>query len=99
MTCRPSRTDEEPTTPERPSSFRDAILRDRRLVSRRKMDKRLRDRAAERSQANGTDHTTTYFPALSRMLEGGAASEWRAIAVIVVLIIGAFFFGLWLGLQ
>ena len=90
------------TTHERPSSFRDMLLRDRRLVSRRQMDRRLRNRAAERDTTNGNDngngdHQPTYFPALSRMFSGGTSAEIQAVAVVVILVVGAFFFGRWVG--
>ena len=90
------------TTPERPSSFREILHRDRRLLSRRQMDRRLRDRAAERNETGdgeSGERSTTYFPALSRMLRGGTIAEFRAIVLLVVLVVAAFFFGRWVGQQ
>ncbi len=101
----PSPNDREPeTTHERPSSFREILYRDRRLESRRQMERRLRARANERNEAsaprNGDGESrATYFPALSRMLNTASATEFRAIVVVVVLIVGAFFFGRWVGQQ
>ena len=91
--------DGDETTPERPSSFREALYSDRRFLSRRQMDRRLRDRAAVRSEADGDASEVTYFPALSRMLGGLAAGEWRAILLVSALVIGAFLFGRWVGQQ
>jgi hypothetical protein len=102
----PYNRDDE-TTHERPSSFREMLYRDHRLLSRRKMDRRLRDRAVERDEAksngngdnnsNNTESYATYFPALSRLFGGGAAAEVRAVVVVVVLVAAAFFFGRWVG--
>jgi hypothetical protein len=100
-TSNPYDRDDE-TTHERPSSFREMLYRDRRLVSRRQMDRRLRDRAVERDVANGEDKGAsyaTYFPALSRLFGGGATAEVRAVVVVIVLVIGAFLFGRWVGQQ
>ena len=71
------------------------LYRDRRIVSRRKMDRRLRDRAAERREVEEVDHT--YFPALSRMFNKDAQAQWRAVIVIVSLTVGALLFGRWVG--
>jgi hypothetical protein len=88
------------TTHERPSSFREMLYRDRRLLSRRQMDRRIRDRAAERDEANGNGKGhPTYFPTLSRWFGGDTASEVRAVVVVAALIVGAFLFGRWVGQQ
>ena len=104
MTARdPFRGDPE-TTPERPSSFREQLYRDRKLKSRRQMDRHIADRVAERSEANGDTTTTpppqpTYLPGLARLFRGGVAGDVRAIIVVVVMVLGAFFFGRWVGQQ
>ncbi len=89
--------DNDETTHERPSSFREMLLRDRRLVSRRQMDRRIRDRAADRAAEE--DNGTTYFPALKRWFSGGPVAEIRAVLLVVLLVMGAFFFGRWVGQQ
>lgn len=100
MTGRRPEPDDDATTHERPSSFRELIYRDRRLVSRRKMDRMIRDRAAEREEAARAEREyVTAFPAMSRMFSGSPAAEWRAIIAVVVLVIGAFLFGRWVGQQ
>lgn len=92
---KPDSNDE--TTHERPSSFREILVRDRRLVSRRQMDRRIRDRAADRAAAAGEEQT--YFPALKRWLSGGPIAEIRAVVLVIVLVLAAFFFGRWVGQQ
>ena len=98
MTSRKRQAEDDSTTHERPSSFRDLIYRDRRLVSRRQMDRRIRDRAAERAEliADEDDYITA-FPAMSRMFSGSTAAEWRAIILVISLTIGSFFLGVWVG--
>jgi hypothetical protein len=93
-----SRQSRDETTHERPSSFRETLYRDRRLVSRREMDRRIADRAAERNPASVDEHET-YFPALRRWLSGGTLAEVRAVALVAVLVIAAFLFGRWVGQQ
>ena len=93
----PDQRDE--TTHERPSSFREMLLRDRRLLSRRQMDRRLRDRAAERSGNGHADTQATYFPALSRLLRGGTGVEARVVVAMIVVTMAAFLFGRWVGQQ
>ena len=97
----PDRRDE--TTHERPSSFREVLLRDRRLLSRRQMERRLRDRAVERengrSESESQTDEATYFPALSRLLSGGTGVEARALVIVIVLTLTAFLFGRWVGQQ
>lgn len=99
MSSRQPQQDEE-TSAHRPSSFRELMYRDRRLVSRRQMDRRIRDRAAERAEElEDSDDYVTYFPAMSRMFKGNPMAEWRAILLVAALVIGAFFFGRWVGQQ
>lgn len=74
------------------------LYRDRRLVSRRKMDRRIRDRAAERS-AESEEDFETYFPAMTRWLSGGTGAELRAVLLVVALVAAAFLFGRWVGQQ
>ncbi len=100
-----SPNDQDPeTTHERPSSFREILYRDRRLESRRQIDRRLRARANERNgtgdggDGNG-EGRPTYFPALSRILSRASSTEVRAIVVVVVLVAVAFLFGRWVGQQ
>ena len=75
------------------------LLRDRRLTSRRQMDRIIRDRAEERTNGNETAEGTTYFPALSRWLSGDAVAEIRAVLLVMVLVAAAFVFGRWVGQQ
>ncbi len=92
--------DDESTSADRPSSFRELLYRDRRLMSRRQMDRRIRDREAERAVENGDDDDyVTAFPALSRMFSGSTAAEWRALSLVVLLIVASFAFGVWVGSQ
>ena len=90
------------TTTERPSSFREMLLRDRGLLSRRRLDRHIADRASERdeiaSDGNGQVQPT-YLPALSRMFNGGTAAVIRSTIVVAVLVLSAFLFGLWAGSQ
>lgn len=91
---------DDETTHERPSSFREMLYRDRRIVSRRQMDRIIRDRAADREVDNGDDESyATYFPALRRAFGGGPAAEIRAVLLVMVLVITAFVFGRWVGQQ
>lgn len=100
MTGRRQDEDDRSTTTDRPSSFRELLYRDRRLMSRRKMDRLLRDRAAVRAEAaDDEDDYVTYFPAMSRWFSGSPAAEWRAIIVVAILVIAAFLFGRWVGQQ
>ena len=95
----PDQRDE--TTHERPSSFREMLLRDRRLISRRQMDRRLRNRAAERNGGGNGDagSPTTYFRAMSRLLRGGTGVEARVVVAMIVVTLAAFLFGRWVGQQ
>jgi hypothetical protein len=100
MATRNPYEEEDETTHERPSSFREMLYRDRRIVSRREMDRLIRDRAAERGEESEiTEEQATYFPALSRMFSGGTAAEIRAVALVIILVVTAFFFGRWVGQQ
>ena len=76
------------------------LYRDRRLVSRREMDRRIRDRAAERNGSVSDDgDDATYFPALSRWLSSGTGAEIRAVVFVIVLVAAAFVLGRWVGQQ
>jgi hypothetical protein len=94
---------DDETTHERPSSFREMLYRDRRLVSRRQMDRLIRDRAADRADRADLDDAdesyASYFPALRRVFSGGPAAEARAVVLVIILVVGAFLFGRWVGQQ
>lgn len=87
---------------ERPSSFREMLYRDRRLVSRSQLDRRIASRVAERDEAEEDGDVRTqpsYFPTLSRALSRGSAGTLGAAILVATLIVGAFLLGRWVGQQ
>ncbi len=86
------------TTPERPSSFREKLYRDRPLLSRRQMDRRIRDTVAGRNEQSATEKSRpSAFPALARLGLGSRGGEVRVVVTVIILVLGAFFFGHWVG--
>ena len=98
MTTRNPHDNDSETTHERPSSFREMLYRDRPLLSRRQMDRRIRDTVAGRNgESDAEESRPTAFPALARLGLGSRGREARVVATVIILVLAAFFFGRWVG--